>query len=385
MAIPSFSVVIIARNEARTLPTLVGSLGGFLSAGGELLVVDTGSDDDTVRVAREAGARVEIAGGRFHSLLTREQAAEITTRFSRNGEGPLVQEGAVLFDFGRARELAGRLASSDFVWHIDASDVVLFADVDFLEAEIRSGRARAFAYVMRLGGSSFRVARFFDRRFYTWRGRVHEAPFAIDDATPGIRLSCTEQQLSLRHTRNEKTRNYLAGLALDAIEHPSTPRWKHYLGRQLYYEGHYRSALAVLRDHSRTKAGWTIERGPTLCLMGDCLEALGRIDAAADSYFRASRVDPSRREPLLRLARLCQNRGDFQGSVAFASAALTIPRTGPIVDAEENYTSDPHAMLYWGLFWLGRRDEARFHWETCRRMAPENEKFQEDGRLFARH
>ena len=94
-------------------------------------------------------------------------------------------------------------------------------------------------------------------------------------------------------------------------------------------------------------------------------------------------VDPARREPLLNLAGLCQRRGDFQGSVAFAAAALMVPRKSVFVDAEAHYTWHPHAILYWGLFWLGRREEAKIHWEICRRMAPENEKFQEDARLFA--
>jgi hypothetical protein len=39
-------------------------------------------------------------------------------------------------------------------------------------------------------------------------------------------------------------------------------------------------------------------------------------------------------------------------------------------------------VLYWGLFWLGRRDEAQRHWEICRRLAPDDEKVREDGRLF---
>ncbi len=382
MNVPSFSVVVIARNEAAQLPALFESLGDFLSAGGELVVADTGSDDDTVRVAREAGARVELVGSRFYSVLTATQAADITAKFSRNGEGPLVQTGEVLFDFGRARQFAGQLASNDFVWHIDASDVVLSADFDFLDTEIRSGELNGFDYVLHLGVASFRVIRFFDRRLYRWRGRVHEAPFATGAPTTGRRVSCSEEQLSLRHHRGEKTRNYLAGLALDAIEYPSTPRWKHYVGRELYYGGHYHSALAPLREHARAKHAWAIERGASLGFLGACLEALGRTDAAAESYFRAARTDPSRREPLLKLAWLCQRQGDFQGSVAFAAAALAVPHTGPFVDADTHYTWDPHAILYWGLFWLGRREEARVHWETCRRMAPENEKFQEDGRLF---
>jgi glycosyltransferase involved in cell wall biosynthesis len=380
--VPSFSVVVTARNEARTLPVLLASFAEFLAAGGEFLVLDTGSDDDTVRVAREAGARVEEAGRRFHSVLTGAEAAAIEARFSRRGEGPLVQAGQDLFDFGRARQLAGTLASNDVVWHIDGSDVIESADFEFLDAEVGRG-AVAFDYYMRLGGSTFRVSRFFDRRCFAWRGRVHEAPFAADPPRPGRRVLCSDQQLSLRHLKQEKTRNYLAGLALQTMEEPSRPRWRHYLGRELYYFRWFHSAIAALREHARMAHAFAVERGESLCLIGRCLDAVGRPEAAGESFFRAFTIDRSRRQPLLLLASRAQARGDFQQSVAFAAAALTVPRSSPYVDVDENYASDPHALLYWGLFWLGRRDEAKVHWEACRRLAPENEKFREDGRLFA--
>jgi glycosyltransferase involved in cell wall biosynthesis len=379
--VPAFSVVVIARNEAHKLPALCASLQEFLSAGGEMVVVDTGSDDATVRVAREAGARVEEVGARFHSVLTEAQAAQITAKFLRDGDAPLVEPGQMIFDFGAARNFAGTLAANEFIWSIDASDVVLTADLDFLDAQIRRGDVAAFDYLLRLGVARFNVVRFFDRRAYAWHGRVHEAPFPRGTVT-GRRVVCTESQLLLEHLRGEKTRNYLAGLALDAIEHPAAPRWKHYVGRELVYERRYRSALVPLRAHVRSKDAWSVERAASHCLIGYCFEVLGRADAAAESLFRAIRVDPSRREPLLQLAWLCQRQGDFQGSVTFAAAALTIPGTARIVDAESHYTSDPHSILYWGLFWLGRRDEAQTHWETCLRMAPENETFREHARLF---
>lgn len=382
MSVPSFSVVVIARNEAHKLPALFDSLEEFRAAGGEIVVVDTGSEDDTVRVAREAGARVEEVGSRFHSVLTEEQAARITATFSRHGEGNLVEASQKVFDFGAAREFAGTLATNEYVWQIDASDVVLTADLDFLDAEIRRGDVTAFDYLLHLGGASFNVVRFFDRRVYGWRGRVHEVPL-LRGALTGRRVVCTAEQLSLRHHRGEKTRHYMAGLALDAIEDTAMPRWKHYVGRELYYERRYRSALVPLRAHTRTKDAWSVERAASHCLIAHCLTALGKPDAAAESLFRAVRVDPSRREPLLQLAWLCQRQGDFQGSVTFAAAALAVPGGARMVDAQSHYTFDPHAVLYWGLFWLGRRAEAKTHWETCLRLAPENEKFREDARLFA--
>ena len=49
------SLVMIVRDEERCLARCLDSVAGVVD---ELVVVDTGSTDDTVRIARAAGARV---------------------------------------------------------------------------------------------------------------------------------------------------------------------------------------------------------------------------------------------------------------------------------------------------------------------------------------
>lgn len=380
---PPFSILVIARNEAHTLPRLAESLRDCLAAGVELIVIDTGSEDETAQVARGLGARVELAGDRFHSTLTADEAAAIDRRFARGGEAPLVEAGQRLFDYGRARQFASERASHDFVWHIDASDVLLSVDLDFLAHTVRSGRAHSLSYFLEAGPSRFRVARFFDRRRFAWRGRVHELPVGIGGAAAaGTRVECSDAQLSLRHIHGQKTRTYVAGLAVMAMEDPEAPRWMHYLGRELRFAGRYRSAIGALRGACRLSGTWAGMRSRSLDVTGQCWEALDRPAAAAACYSKAARLDLSRRQPLLRLASLLQRRGDFQQSVAFAAAALTLPQANAYVDAAENHPADPHALLYWGLFWLGRREEARTHWEICRRLAPDDECYARDARLF---
>ena len=50
----NISVVIIARNEEQNLPRCIGSLSSFE----DILVVDDGSTDHTVKVAVQLGAKV---------------------------------------------------------------------------------------------------------------------------------------------------------------------------------------------------------------------------------------------------------------------------------------------------------------------------------------
>lgn len=55
---PSVSIVIPARNEEKTLPTLLGSLKGQVVASDEVIVVDDHSDDRTRETAEQDGAMV---------------------------------------------------------------------------------------------------------------------------------------------------------------------------------------------------------------------------------------------------------------------------------------------------------------------------------------
>jgi tetratricopeptide (TPR) repeat protein len=138
----------------------------------------------------------------------------------------------------------------------------------------------------------------------------------------------------------------------------------------------------VLEAHAARPDAWIAERAASLCLSGLCFEALAAPAEAEARYRQAFELDPTRREPLLRLAALLQARGDFAGAAAHATAALAIPRASAFAEPDANYGDAPHVLLYWALFWLGRRAEAREHWEAARRLAPGRADVAAHARLF---
>jgi tetratricopeptide (TPR) repeat protein len=379
---PRFSVVVLTRNEERALPHLLRDLEEFRRRGGEVLVVDTGSTDETRNIARATGCRVERLEDRFDSLLSEAEAEEIERRLARDGEGPLVQAGQRLFHFGEARQTAGLLATHPFVLQIDACDVAPAFDIDALDRHIASGRVAAFEYDQLYGNVRLRIMRFYDRNLYRWEGRVHECLIAEAGVKTPAATRCDESQLFVRHDKDEaKPRSYLAGLARQVFAFPEKKRWLHYLGRELFYEHWYRSAIPVLEEHAAIE-GWATERSQSLCYAGQCHEALGHSAEAEDRYRRALGLDPTRREPLLRLAASLCSRGEFAEAVRFAREALAVPRTSGYPELEENYTWIPHSLLYWSLFWLDRKDEARSHWETYLSLVPEETRVAAHARLF---
>jgi glycosyltransferase involved in cell wall biosynthesis len=382
---PRFSIVILTRNEERRLPRLLDDLREFSDRGGDVVVVDSGSTDNTLAIAKRAGCRVETVNDRFDSLLDSAQAAEIERRFARAGEGPLVMAGQRLFHFGKAREYAGGLAANSFVLQIDASDEVPALDIDEFDMWIGSQGVHAFEYNQRYGNVGLRIARFYDRSQYHWEGRVHEIlSTTVEPApAPASTIRCSPKHLMVRHHKDEdKSRNYLAGLALQTLEYPQKPRWWHYLGRELFYHHRYESAIVALEVHARMENAWLTERSQSLCFIGECHEALGRVHEAKECYQRAFAMDPTRREPLLRLAAASSAQCEFDAAERWARQSLEIPPTNAYPELEGNYTWVPHCLLYWSLFWLRRRDEARVHWDAYRALVPDGSLIHEHARLF---
>lgn len=385
----SFSIALIARNEALHLPRLFASLQEYSASGGEIVIVDTGSEDDTVALAHSHGARVIEAGSRFHSTLSEQSAQEIKNAFSCGDETLSIEAGQQIFDFSQAREFATFQARHDFIFMPDAGDELLHFDCDWLNDQLKNSKAAGFRYWLQYGTGQLIQTRFYDRRLQEWRGRVHEALFERGgqaaamlraDAPPIV--DCEKEKLQLRHHKAAKARPYLAGLALDALAERENPRFQHYLGRELFYLQKWRSAIPLLLAHADNGAAWSAERNESLCLVGQCFEALRDDEAAVREYSRAHAIDGSRREPWLRLARLHSRRGEFEACAQACRAALKIRTRGMFTEADENFTHLPHSLLYWSLFWMGEREAAEVHWRNCLAFEPHNSKFSGDAKLF---
>jgi tetratricopeptide (TPR) repeat protein len=372
---------------------LLWSLEDFIERRGEVLVLDTGSTDATIAIAQKRGCRVELVHDQFDAVLDDAQAAEIERRFARGDDGPLVEAGQRLFHFADARQHAGLLAANRFVLQLDASDEVPALDIAAFDRWIDSAGVGSFEYSQLYGRSphvkhasiGLRISRFYDRTRYRWEGRVHEllSSSGRTDTTAASRMRCDPAQLLVRHYKDDtKPRTYLAGLALQVLECPQKSRWWHYLGRELFYHRWYESAIAILEEHAAMEGAWLAERSQSLCFMGESLEALGRVGEAKEAYRRAFTMDPTRREPLLRLAATCCRLGEFEPAAQYASQSLTIPHTNGYPELEGNYSWMPHSLLYWSLFWLGQKDQARAHWEAYRSLVPGDVTTLEHARLF---
>jgi len=147
MTLPTLSIAMIVQNEERQLPALLARLDWA----DEVVIVDGGSRDASVQVARDAGARV----------------------FTRP------------FDtFANQRNFALSLCRSEWVLSLDADERPTARMADEIRQRIRTSRHAAFRVPikstilgrrMRFGGTQDDLpVRLFRREAAQWEGSVHE-------------------------------------------------------------------------------------------------------------------------------------------------------------------------------------------------------------------
>ena len=306
---PLLSICMIVKNEAANLPRALGSIEGLEA---EVVVVDTGSTDETVEIATRAGAKV--------------------VHF------------AWISDFSAARNEAFANATGRWLLVLDADEELTAELKARIEGVLAASQAGALKLPMadidergavRMHVSSTRIIR--NGRGYAYEGRVHEdldgsvrrAGDAIEHADLPIRhhgYTAAENARKERHTRNRT----LVEAAHAAA--PCDPRYWHYLGLEHAIAGDHEQAAAwfermVLEAPQHELAGWSASQ---LASIRIAERAFG---AAWEAAVVGSRPHFGRVASLLRLAEVALREGDGAAALE-ATRALDVLPAGVDGDCE---------------------------------------------------
>lgn len=380
----TFSIVLIAKNESKTLPRLVKSLSEFQARGGEILLLDTGSTDGTAEIARSLGCRVEEVGDKFVTIIDDVKAKELNDHFVQEGEMPVVAPGDRLFDYAAARNYIADFATTDMIATPDCDEIWTKFDIDKIEEAIRNGAEQLeYNFVFshdQFGNEAikFMHSKFYNRKKLKWVGVVHEVLSGSAN-----RVFLDESVMKLEHYQNVETNRsgYLRGLALDCFQNPTNDRNSHYLGRELLWTGRPKSAIKELERHVAMDR-WLPERAQSMVYIGDAYRALGDIEQMVLWYTKAFTLDSSRREAPLRLASYYYQTGDAQKTANYGAMALQIPKSYFYADNQEDYGAYPHELMYWATWQLGDRASSKDHFDKALAFKPEYSKYLYDYRFY---
>lgn len=387
---PNFSVVLIGKNEEHTLPRLMNSLTEFRNLGGEIILVDTGSTDKTVEVAKSFGATVSEQGERFIKTISEERAAAINAMFTEaDGEEPLVKAGDKLFDYSEARNFAATLASNDMIATPDCDEAYTKLDLAAITGIIDQGFEQLeynFVFSHDAEGNEmvkFMHSKFYNRKKLKWTGIIHEVLTGIEKGVDVKRVFMPEAVIKLEHWQNTQTNrsHYLKGLAIAVMLDPENDRNAHYLGRELLYTGRLKSAIRQLKKHIAMNK-WPAEKSQSMIHIAEAHAMMGNWDNAVAWYMNAFNEVPTRREPLMKIAEHYYKLGMVDHVIAYVSAALQIKGDNFYANFQPYYENMPHEMMYWALWQKKELRASKTHFDICLGYQPFNQKYLHDFRFY---
>ena len=253
------------------------------------LIVDTGSSDNTIEIAKQAGctvASIAISPWRFDD----------------------------------ARNAALALVPSDFDYCIalDADEVLQPGWRAELEKVTPGVTRPRYKYVWSWNtdgseGLTYMGDKIHARKGYRWRHPVHEVITPIEAEVQGnVGLEIHH------HPDHSKSRSqYLPLLELAVKEDPNDDRNQFYLGREYMFNDKKEDAQRHLLKHLELST-WKAERATAM-------RFLSRVTLDTEHWLlRACAEAPNRREPWVELAQFYYNHKAWASSLAAAERALTI-------------------------------------------------------------
>lgn len=381
-----FSIALIAKNESKTLPRLMESLSEFISKGGKVVLLDTGSTDGTPDVARHLGCEVHEVGDRFKIKIDSDLAKKINAHFGAPEDQPIVSEGSSIFDYASARNYIAEFSPTDFIATPDCDEVWTKFDLDAINKAIEDGADQleySFVYAHNPDGSEaikFNHSKFYNRTKLKWVGVIHEV---LKSDVPVNRVELPETIIKLEHWQNVETNrsHYLTGLAYDCYLNPNNDRNVHYFARELFYYGRFDLALKQF-EHHLTLGGWPTERASSLCIMGEIYLAMGNKDEAFKHFWMSFDLEPNRREPLMKMAEYYYKKKQPDQLIAVLNAILTIKGGDFYANYQPYYENIPHEMMYWALWIKEEIAASKSHFDICLAYQPFNPKYLHDFRFY---
>lgn len=335
------SVCIITKNEAANLQKCLESLRPYPF---EIVVVDTGSTDETMRVARRYTDRIFTF--------------------------------AWIDDFAAARNFAAKCAGHDLLFPIDSDEILTAFDWEELQAAVAAhpesvGNVRRLDHYETDDGPKcydVMIERLYDRRYYRYRGAIHEALVPAAD----IPYTSYETALVIDHAGylgsaeqlQEKAERNLALLQKEIAENPNDP-YPYFQTAQAYL---------LMRDRERacTYFQAAIERDPppaedyTRMLVnnyGNCLLDLERPEEAVSLLAYYEHYDD------------CKDYLCMVGLVymMIGQPLRALPEFVKAINAPVRDSIDPRSPSYYVGYlyeFFGKEEIARTHYQNCGDYAP---------------
>ena len=342
----SLSAALIVRDEEAVLPHVLADLRDLAE---EIVVVDTGSADSTVELARRSGALV------FHYEWKD--------------------------DFASARNYSFERCSGDWIIWVDADDRIpkssqmamceakkqfaeMTADALYVPYRLRYADESESSFI----GCNNRVRIVRRSRGFQWRGRIHEALHGGNVETARVLDAWVEHRPLADSTRGKLSRDRRILENVIRGGERSASSLLHY-GLLLANYGEFESALAILEE-CLVVCGDVGPRYVAMMVADSCLAEMGDIRRRLNYLYDATRLDSSRAEAFLELGHVHALLGRYRSAIPLFGAALAASPPAEGSYSVPAYSWAPLVGLARSSWQVGEREEALHLLDRAAEVAP---------------
>lgn len=339
-------VYAICKNEEKFVKRWVKSM----SEADEIYVLDTGSNDNTVKLLKENGV-----------FVTTKKINPWRFDVARNESLALVPEDTDICVCTDLDEifLPGWREKLEKIWNENTTRIRYTYNWHFDEYN----NPDVFFYIEKIH----------KRHGYKWTHPVHEIL-----SYNGTENTITTDLITVNHypDHNKSRSSYLPLLELSVSEDPEDDRNMHYLGREYMYYGKYQEAIDTLIKHLQLKnATWKDERCASMRFIARCYANIKRYDEAFMWLNKAINEAPHLRDPYVETALIYYNLEDYENTIHYCQKALAITKKNKTyINETFSWNHTIYDLIAISYFNLKNYSESYNYALLARELSPKNER-----------
>ena len=323
-------VYAITKNEEKFVHRWVKSM----SEADKIVVLDTGSSDNTVKLLEELGVEVhtkKIEPWRFD--VARNESLKLVPE---DYDICVCTDLDEVFDKGWKEKIINN-------WKNDTTRLRYTFNWSFDEYGNPA--------------TTFLANKIHLRNNYVWAHPVHEVLIPLNEEKEII---CKDLVLNHYPDKTKSRSSYLTLLELSVEEDPEDDRNMHYLGREYMYYSKWDECIKTLKKHLELKsATWKDERAASMRFIARSYKAKNVIEEAKLWYLKAMEEAPYLREAYIEYAYLLYEEKNYFDAYCYLKKALLIKeRSESYINEEFAWNGFVYDMLSICSFNLEYYDEA---------------------------
>ncbi len=276
----------------------------------KIVVLDTGSTDNTVNLLKKLGVEVRIK--KYESFRFDQARNDSLALVPEDYEICVCTDLDEVFEPGWKNKLIT-------VWNEEVNRVRYSYNWSFDEY----GKP----------ATTYLLNKIHKRDAFIWTHPVHEVLAPIKEEKE---IACDDIVLNHYPDRTKSRSNYLPLLELSVNEDPWDDRNMHYLGREYMYYERYEDCIKTLKKHLELPSStWNVERAASMRFIARSYRALKNTDECLNWYLKAIDEAPYMREAYIELAFVYYEEHEIEQAYNYLKRALTIDNKSKIYINEE--------------------------------------------------